>query len=170
MILPAKALFHGQGAIEGIALAYCIAFPEGGGEYIQRVGQVMPAAVVGVIGHQGGAQQRQGQLTPVGTDAVAAVVQHGKTAVVLAQGGIAVVADLVAVGGVAGGAMGRARNVAELDFMQRFLGKEIAFKVRLEHAPTFVPVDIRVKVHPTGGGVKPERLHRGAAAKAALNP
>ena len=84
----------------------------------------------------------------------------------VAQGAVALVADLEAVAVIQAGAMGRPLHVAELDFVDPLDGLHIHREFYLQQPVQFMPVDPGHKVQPAAAGGQ----HNVLLERGILNP
>ena len=150
--------FPNHGAFQQAALP--------GGEGVCEV----VGAVVG--SHLGrGRRPQQGQVDGVfqHAHAVLAVVEHRGAVALVAEGGVAVVADLEAVLVIGAGAVGGPFYIPKLHLVDGLRGGDVHREADLQQAVQLVPTGGGVKLHPDGAALQGNDLGQGGVADLPLD-
>ena len=150
--------FPNHGAFQQAALP--------GGEGVCEV----VGAVVG--SHLGrGRRPQQGQVDGVfqHAHAVLAVVEHRGAVALVAEGGVAVVADLEAVLVIGAGAVGGPFYIPKLHLVDSLRGGDVHREADLQQAVQLVPTGGGVELHPNGAALQGNDLSQGGVADLPLD-
>lgn len=163
------ALGLGDGHVQLVALTHHIAVHEGAIPHIVAVSEVVLALIGMQVRRGSGAQQSQMDGIAQHAHAVFALIEHRCAAILVTQGRVAMVADLVAIRVIGTAAMGRALDIAILDLVDGFAGVNAGGEAYLQQVVHLVPVHMGIEVHADSAGFQGDILHPGAAGEAALH-